>query len=418
MIDYKNLLTKEINVVDCSGTLNYVNNIKNGSNDFVFPDQTLKCFYYAKNTNKICVFLSSIGIQRDRYPIYNRISWINHFDGIILFFDDPTRDKIKFSPSFYLGNKSNTVLQRIKTIIYGLKDRYNIDNSDISFISSSNGGFGVLQLANEFPYSKCISYCPQFDIKIFLGPERFNNLINKIGFSKEELELKNIQERLNALSIIENTQTKFFIYSNISCNSDKRQIDYFCKTINFNFSLGLNRINENMYLLLTEFEYFEPHSVQPNVNFTLFIENFFWDESIEFEKRYQLLQYLLSEMKDYNQLDFNNKMIISYFSILKNSITKFRINKLDNNLYDVYITDFVYAHFKYTSDSINIVPSLRFIKKLFNNADKLHHYAIDHKDDVIIDENNTLINIFSKYPIPIKSFSIWIYKVLSFVDVI
>ena len=96
------------------------------------------------DTTKLYVFLSAVGIQRDIYPLFHRISWHDRFDGMKIFFDDPTRDIIKFSPSFYFGNPEKNCLSYIKNIIEKLKEHYNLNNEDITVmkrpLSSRNLG--------------------------------------------------------------------------------------------------------------------------------------------------------------------------------------------------------------------------------------------------------------------------------------
>ena len=214
---------------------------------------------------KLYVFLTAIGIAGKDYPIFHRASWGGWFQGISLCIDDPTRNLNKIAPTFYFGTKHENYLLLIKNIILKIKEIYNLNNSDITFISSSNGGFASISIANSLDYFNCIAFCPQFSVKDY-----FSNL----GLFEETFDIKfeNYESRLTLFDFVKNKKSKFFIYTNIACDSDRRQLDIFSQKINFKYTLGLQSVTDNIMLLVANINSKIPHLAQPDVFSCLYFE--------------------------------------------------------------------------------------------------------------------------------------------------
>ena len=402
MLDLKAELAKDSNIIDAETQENFALKIKNGNNDFRFNHTTIKTFCKITNHNKIYVVLSAVGYQRDRYPIFFRVSWHPFFEGITLFMDDPTRDELKMSPSFYFGTKENNCLEYIKKIVGNIQNTYKIQNKDITFISSSNGGFASLYLANEFEYSRCIALCPQLDIKLFLGLNGFENFKSKVGIlnsADEEIE----KNRLNVYRIAKNSYTKFFIYSNIAAVSDRNQIENFCNDIGFKYHLGLNQVSDNFYLLITQFDNIDPHVVQPDENFVTYVDNFFWDDSPE-RKKIQINSYM-NLLKKFNECDFRYKIIGDLFSVVDSSkvIIKRNINPLS---IDVIFSKDMFVRFSKITDTEVMFPSIRFNKLIVKDKiEKIVQYT--EVNNLFFAQSENWANVYSKAPISKLQFSQW-----------
>lgn len=88
-MDFRALLRESSNIIRCDND-KYVENIKIGNNDFIFDNTILKSFFITNDTKKLYVILSAVGGVLDQYPIFHRVSWHNKFNGIKIYFDDPT----------------------------------------------------------------------------------------------------------------------------------------------------------------------------------------------------------------------------------------------------------------------------------------------------------------------------------------
>ena len=403
-------LKKELNEkskVINSSDRDYIEQIKIGNNDFVFNKTTVKTFFVHNDDSRLYVFLSAIGIYRDAYPIFNRVSWHDKFNGIKFFFDDPSRLELKFSPSFYFGNSKNNYLNYIKDIIEKTKRHFNIDNKDITFISSSNGGFGCIYLANEFVGSRCIALCPQLDVKLYLGEQRFDEFKKRAEIIEEETDIE-IYSRLNLYRIINNNETKFIIFSNVACESDRLQMNSFCSHINFNYKTGLNRINDNFYLIVASMDNVDPHKVQPDENFCGYLSNYFWSDSEE--QRFSIVSYFINSMYKANIENFKFRLMNSLFSIVKNK-KKIHLVRQQNRDLDIYLNDDVYVRISMIGNLIR--PNVRF-KKSIENLDLNKVYEYVKVSSCQMDESSIWVNIFGK-PISVDKYHEWFTHVNNYV---
>lgn len=403
VLNYKELLSQSSNVIHLDNQKDdCMCDLKIGNNDFVFRDTVLKSFCIHNTLDKLYVFLSAVGKQRDRYPIFHRVSWHDKFDGIKIFFDDPTRNELKFSPAFYFGKLNSNYLDYIKTVVEKLKLHFKLSNDKITFISSSNGGFGGIYLSNEFVGSNCIALCPQLDVKLFFDESKFNVFKEKTEVHDENSI--DVHDRLNLWRIINNKSSKFIIYSNIACFKDRQQIDSFCKNIHYEYKQGINRVSDNFYLILTSFDNVDPHNVQPDENFCGYLASYFWLE--EEKKRISMVNYFINLMKKSNETDFKMNLVFPLLSLVK-SPSKLIIKRKDDNTIDIYFNNSAFVRVK--NSKKNVIPSLR-LKKNVNSTDMNKIYKYVKTSNSLIDEDENWVNIY-KNPIPAESYFDWIKEV-------
>lgn len=226
-------------------------------NEYTFETTLLK-----SNTPKLYVFLSAVGTSNAPYPIFHRVTWAKKFDGVCLYVDDPTRSlKNFFSPTFYFGSKDKDASRELLDIVKRIQVNFQIKNESVCFISSSNGGFAAIYIANMLPGSKCIALNPQIAIPYF-AKNRNLPIANKLGISFDD---RDIFGRIYLFHIVRNTSTKFFLYFNLACNFDREQYILLCKKNNIQEqnSPGLYKITSNIYVLLSSVKYLNnPHQVQ------------------------------------------------------------------------------------------------------------------------------------------------------------
>ena len=124
-------------------------------------------FIIKGSQRRLYVFLSAVGVSRGDSVIFHRVMWANKFHGISLFIDDPQRKEKKFAPMFYWGDRNTDNTKLIAQIVAKIKNIYGLDTKDICFISSSNGGFASIKIADYFENSKCYVLCPQISIPLY-----------------------------------------------------------------------------------------------------------------------------------------------------------------------------------------------------------------------------------------------------------
>ena len=373
---------------------NELEHINCGRNIFIFNKENnnkleLESFIFKNNSSqKLYVFFTAIGILTKRYPIFHRVSYAPYLDGISIFFDDPTRKEINFSPSFYFGYNDFNCLDYIYNIIETIINKYKINKKNVFFISSSNGGFAAIYLCNKLKGSNCISLCPQLDIKLYLQ-KNYQKFLDKVGLKKIDEE-RNLS-RLNLYNIINNIESKFFIYSNIFSLSDNEQIKSFFKFVNKELNTGLQKINENIYLLLVKIDSINPHIAQPNLNFVKKIIYSLEKESFD--------EFDFGVITEYMNLFYKeNKEKTIYENICKQILNKIevRFNSLKNYIDFYYNIDynFFIRILNYSPAKLEYFFSFRITNYiLYTNKNNLVNFANIHNYSIDIDEKNA--NIFS-----------------------
>jgi len=251
-----NILTQTPKEITC----NDITSKTSGRLSITIGETKFESVLIPSGTKKLYVFLSAVG-KKAVYPIFNRISWCDKFDGVCLFLDDPTRYEFNFAPAYYFGSASNHYLRYVLEIVNRLAEVYGITNEDITFISSSNGGFAALWLSDLIKNSRCFSFCPQIDVVDFVT--------NKLKISKESIDVK----RLSLKHILQNKSSHFFIYSNIRSQFDKTNMEYLFGYVNQDVKLGISNLTPNLTVLVVDIPGKDPHAVQPDKFFTYYLSN-------------------------------------------------------------------------------------------------------------------------------------------------
>ena len=253
---YLNIEPKEVNFEDLDKTC--VGRLRIGIGITKFE----ACLLPSK-VKKLYVFFTAAG-NGNNYPTFHRASWAIRFDGICLCLDDPARNGHVFEgAAFYFGDKNHNYLDYALNIVRKIQSVYDIKSEDITFISSSNGGFAAIYVANRVPGCKCIALNPRIDIT-----KRF-----KKQFNFSDADILQMRERLDVTNFLHNEKTKFFLYFNNENELDylhcKRLINAYGKPVRN----GLTCLSKNIMLLVVNINAVDPHLVQPNWNFVKFIES-------------------------------------------------------------------------------------------------------------------------------------------------
>ena len=224
------------------------------TSDEVFTSHELDLF-----DNKLIVFLSAVGIYRGENTIFHRISWSEHINQACLYIDDPGRLTSKFAPSYFIGTENSYLIDDIIKLILKFANIYKIKNNNIIFVSSSNGGFASLKLANLIPTSICFSFCPQFSIPIYLN-NRYTFFKQK--FIDNKSKLRHCPE-LN-LEIFDDNSSYYYIFSNLASSVDFAQIQFLQEKLSVNLNNKIVKINNVKLITYTvDTKNINPHMVQP-----------------------------------------------------------------------------------------------------------------------------------------------------------
>ena len=78
---------------------------------------TFEAFLLPKYNQKLYVFLSGVGHWDTTYPIFERSRWGKDLDGMVLYFDDPTRINAKLDLPYYFGTKEHDAKDELLKII-------------------------------------------------------------------------------------------------------------------------------------------------------------------------------------------------------------------------------------------------------------------------------------------------------------
>lgn len=380
----------------------FFDKINDGLNDFLIDGRVIHSYIRKSSIRKLTVFLSAVGINSGKpYPIFNRVSWENEFDGSILCFDDPTRKEIDFAPCFYFGDANHNCLDQIQRIVQNIASILNVSNSDIYIISSSNGGFAAMYLADKIDYSTCVALCPQFDVELFLR-DRALFFYKKLNITREDYF-----SRLNLFHIINNNKSKFIIYSNIRSDSDREQIEKFCSFSNISYSIGLNMIKENFCLIISRINALDPHAVQPNKFFCNFIIDSIFKNN---ELVHEFIRVYFQLMEDYYDLELRT-YILKKIGSVSNNVKN--IEFFDNNITNVFMNDKLGSFFRianYKDDKVRLSFRVRnFIK--FQSLEFIQERANAMSLDIDYDSSD--INIYSKFKIDFNQLAFFYYRILS-----
>ncbi len=406
MIDYRKLVTtsSEILLSELDNGVKF----KPGVNNIICGDTVIKsCVINSTpSNNKLYIFLSAVGVKSRRYPLFHRISWHEFYDGMCLYFDDPVRSQYDFAPCFYFGDSSNNLLLLLKKIIYSVIRNYNIANNDVTFVSSSNGGFAAIYLCNEIQGSRSLTFNPQLDIPSFFPKDKFNRFKEITKISEASINQPEMIQRLNLYRIVDNTTSKFFIYSNYASDCDRIQIEKFFSFLKKEWQFGLNILNDNLYVYISNIDDIDdPHRIQPDMYFSKYLADVFFADS----NKEQMVRFFNNILMERSIQEQKLKIINTYFSVIKSS--NLDIHRKRKNVFDIVINQMFVIRVKYVKDlspkDYMICANFR-ISKSYKGFDinVIRKFCIDN--NLQLDESNDMVNIYLVDPINIQEFHSWI----------
>ena len=226
-------------------------------------ETTFETFFLPKPYKKLYVFLSATGHWDAEYPYFERVRWAKDMNGMCLFIDDPTRIEKKINLSYFFGNNRNDYKDYIVDIVKHIAYIYNIEYNNICFVGHSNAGFACIYLCNKISGSKCIALSPQLSIFDYFNDNKREDAIefeSKMNISRND---KKIENRIKLYNILDQKESKFFIFSNIESISDFNQMNSLFKMSNCELNSEFSIIN-NIICFTPKIKSTRPHHVWPD----------------------------------------------------------------------------------------------------------------------------------------------------------
>ena len=272
-------------------------------------------FFMPSDHKKLYVVFSAVGRDRRPYPIFQRVTWYESFEGMFLWVDDPTRDNTKIAPAYYFGTKDINYIELICDMIDKFIEIYHISYKDLTFISSSNGGFAALWCSRKMHGSTCLAYNPQLDIPLHYQRVRrkFETALN-VSFEDESM-----RERFYLDDISEEKDSRICIYSNIKSPSDKVQMDAFFDKAGIKYKFGLQKVN-NIWFIITSIDAVDTHLAQPAPYISRLLEQLMSDEwggMVVSQQKCEIVDALLKGMKEYYALLKSNTALKNQLEALQ-----------------------------------------------------------------------------------------------------
>ncbi|MCD4838319.1 glycosyl transferase family 2 [Neobacillus sedimentimangrovi] len=205
-----------------------------------------------KDSDKLIV-LGSGAYDSNKFspPVFQRHSWMNHFEESVIYFNDPTLYLGKMNLGWGFGNAERHFLEEVAEILKLLLNLINIENNNVLFYGSSAGGFMSMLLAGFIKGSRALVNNPQTFVNNYFA-SHVNKLFQAVvpEYSKDEI-LKEFSYRINALEFFKkiNYIPEIYYLQNLACehDMDKHLIPFFLGLKEVSESLANKRIQFDLY---------------------------------------------------------------------------------------------------------------------------------------------------------------------------
>ncbi|MFJ8421700.1 glycosyl transferase family 2 [Bacillus wiedmannii] len=177
------------------------------------------------NASNLLVFGSgAYNPQKMKPPVFQRHSWIDHFEDSTIFYNDPTLYLGPMNLGWGHGTTDKFYLEDIADIIQIVMDKISIKSQHVLFYGSSGGGFMSLALGGFIKGAKVLVNNPQTVVSNY-----YESHVNRLfKFSHPQLSkgeiLKKFPERLNILELYKklNHVPDIYYLQNIACGHDMK----------------------------------------------------------------------------------------------------------------------------------------------------------------------------------------------------
>lgn len=182
-------------------------------------------------------------------PVFQRYTWIDDFDDVVIYYNDPTLYLDKINIGWGVGFQEKHYIETIYKIIESISKKLFIENNNIVFYGSSAAGFMSMMLATLLKGSTALVNNPQTFVYKF-WESHYSSVMNT-SFPQMDIE-QALKKFFYRLDIIEFFKRKKYIphiryLQNIACEHDMiTQFNPFMKNLE---SLGNILINEVEFVL-------------------------------------------------------------------------------------------------------------------------------------------------------------------------
>lgn len=226
-------------------TFSSVLNNNSGQFDVELDGYFLQCFYHDNPTpnNHLLVGLNGARLFSQRQedpnnerPNFKRWSYYPLNNGCYLNIDDPMFKKHpELLLGWYYGTKEQTALSPVIKIVKEIARVKEIANSNITFFSSSGGGYACILSSIMVPGSLSISINPQLYIQNYPYAESFTKITGIDLKQQDPLLRNNLAENIKV-----NSKSKHLIIVNTECYKDmKDHLIPFSKEMGIDVRYGL-----------------------------------------------------------------------------------------------------------------------------------------------------------------------------------
>lgn len=211
-------------------------------------DVAFDFLFHRENRNKLYVIMSGGIDENTKLPHFERWTYYSIFEGSTLVFDDPMLMKFKdkkLKVAWYYG-REKSYLDYVAMIVKRAASELSIDEKDIIFYGSSQGGYASLYLTSMLQKSSCVSINPQINLKIqrnWINSKEFEQIT---GVNLMDEDVRNDLREMVALK----NNGRIVLVENAMSLSDMSQVKSFCEYLKKDFSYGLNRLTDNILLFV------------------------------------------------------------------------------------------------------------------------------------------------------------------------
>jgi hypothetical protein len=265
------------------------------TNNFLF--ETL---YIPHENSKELFILLSAGGRVDSSTRFDRWSLSGYLEKNIICIEDPMYKILKIATGWYFGTKDNSAINELKPILDKVIADLQIQNTNVTIIGSSCGGYAALCLARMISGCKCIAMNPQIVI---------SNWGKSSATLERKLNMSLIEDHLhrNDISDVANDKSsKYFLMCNLNVKRDwEQQVKILFDRVNPEKKTDDVYAKDNFIFYLSNNVYTRPHNNVINSLGLILISNFLNEANINYDSIQSLMKLQEKEWENYdNYINF------------------------------------------------------------------------------------------------------------------
>lgn len=206
------------------------------------------CLFVNGRGNSLSVAFSGAKMPGHNYitnPRISRWSYYKLLDGCLLGFDDPMYYKHPgLNLGWYHGDRERFYINDMLSIVDEVISENSLDRDNVTFFSSSGGGYAALMASILYPNSISISLNPQIYIQNWSYFPEFSRMTGIMPSLADKFH------RFDPVRIMEDSRSKHLVCINIESGEDvETQLKPLVKALDMKIRYGLN-VHKNLLLWL------------------------------------------------------------------------------------------------------------------------------------------------------------------------